>query len=152
VLIEDRAFEHTKPLVLHFMAVVPADWRFVFLGSTASVASLNTSKAIQHNERIGKLDMTVLPNNMSTGDQERLSYVLTHPWFYSNMLPKEAEFMLFFQTDSILCSNAEKTVDDYLEYAWVGAPWPYEPPVDGYTFPLSSSPSSCHWSRASIVS
>jgi len=30
---------------------------------------------------------------------------------------------------------AEKTVDDYLEYSWVGAPWPYELPMKGYEYP-----------------
>lgn len=43
LLIEDRPLPVLAPLMLHFMAVLPPDWRFLFLGSAASMAAINAS-------------------------------------------------------------------------------------------------------------
>jgi hypothetical protein len=34
-----------------------------------------------------------------------------------------AEHLLIFQPDSIFCASAPKTINDFLEYDWIGAPW-----------------------------
>ncbi|KAL8845730.1 MAG: hypothetical protein Q9221_009124 [Calogaya cf. arnoldii] len=104
------------------MGVVPPDWRFRFMGSPASVKSVKSSKAIQHQVDSGKLDLTYIPRNMTTGGQEKISSFLTTLWLYETVL-QPAEWLLVFQTDSILCANNEGNLDDWLDYDWVGAPW-----------------------------
>ncbi|KAI4279347.1 MAG: hypothetical protein L6R38_005061 [Xanthoria sp. 2 TBL-2021] len=104
------------------MGVVPPDWRFRFMGSPASVKSVQNSKAIRHQVDSGKLDLTYIPRNMTTGGQEQISTFLTNLWLYETVL-QPAEWLLVFQTDSILCANSEGNLDDWLEYDWVGAPW-----------------------------
>lgn len=130
------------PLILHFMGVIPPDWRFRFMGSPASVESVRSSRAIQHQVESGKLDLTYIPRNMTTGGQEQISTFLTNLWLYETVL-QPAEWLLVFQTDSmycptqrkeghtvisdnhqgILCANSEGNLDDWLDYDWVGAPW-----------------------------
>ncbi|CAJ2506968.1 Uu.00g081540.m01.CDS01 [Anthostomella pinea] len=122
LLIENRAVASLAPLMLHFMAVIPPDWRFRFMGSTESVAFLNQSVAIREQVSAGKLDLTYIPSNMSTAGQEMISRFLTNLWLYETVL-QPAEWLLVFQTDSILCANSRQNLNDYLDYDWVGAPW-----------------------------
>ncbi|RYP11663.1 hypothetical protein DL765_007653 [Monosporascus sp. GIB2] len=122
LLIENRPNPILAPLMLHFMSVVPPDWRFRFMGSTESVEHINQSVAIRQQVSAGKLDLTYIPSNMSTAGQEMISRFLTNLWLYETVL-RPAEWLLVFQTDSILCANSRQNLDDYLEYDWVGAPW-----------------------------
>ncbi|KAK7751303.1 hypothetical protein SLS62_006709 [Diatrype stigma] len=122
LLIENRAFPFLAPLMLHFISVVPPDWRFRFMGSPESVASINASVAIRQQVAAGKLDLTYIPRNMSTASQELISRFLTNRWLYETVL-QPAEWLLVFQTDSILCANSRQNLNDFLEYDWVGAPW-----------------------------
>ncbi|KAJ2905199.1 hypothetical protein MKZ38_006105 [Zalerion maritima] len=122
LLIENRVNPILAPLMLHFMAVIPPDWRFRFMGSQESVAFLNESMAIRQQVSAGKLDLTYIPSNMTTGSQEEISRFLTTLWLYEVVL-QPAEWLLLFQTDSVLCANTDKSLNDFLEYDWVGAPW-----------------------------
>ena len=122
LLIENRPYAFLAPLMLHFISVVPPDWRFRFMGSEESVASINQSVAIRHQVDIGKLDLTYIPPNMSVASTEYISRFLTNLWLYETVL-QPAEWLLVFQSDSILCANSRQNIDDYLEYDWVGAPW-----------------------------
>lgn len=122
LLIENRPNPILAPLMLHFMSVIPPDWRFRFMGSLESVADLNSSLAIRNQVEIGKLDLTYIPSNMSTAGQEMISRFLTNRWLYEQVL-QPAEWLLVFQTDSILCANSNRSLNDWLDYDWVGAPW-----------------------------
>ncbi|CAK7262508.1 hypothetical protein SEPCBS57363_000097 [Sporothrix epigloea] len=122
LLIENRPFPVLAPLMLHFISVVPPDWRFRFMGSVESVQAINSSVAIREQVKAGKLDLTYIPSNMTTGSQEEISRFLTTRWLYEVVL-KPAEWLLLFQTDSILCANSQHNVNEYLEYDWIGAPW-----------------------------
>ncbi|KAL8992802.1 MAG: hypothetical protein Q9169_006827 [Polycauliona sp. 2 TL-2023] len=121
-LVENRPLPMLAPLILQFMGVVPPDWRFRFMGSPESVQSVEASKAIQHQVEAGKLDLTLIPQNMTTGGQEQISNFLTNLWLYETVL-HPAEWLLVFQTDSMLCANSDANLNDWLEYDWVGAPW-----------------------------
>ncbi|KAI0460359.1 hypothetical protein F5B21DRAFT_498302 [Xylaria acuta] len=122
LLIENRALPNLAPLLLHFIAVVPPDWRFRFMGSPESVAALNGSHAVRAQVASGKLDLTMIPMNVSTSGQEMISRFLTNLWLYETVL-RPAEWLLLFQTDSILCANSRQNLNDFLDYDWVGAPW-----------------------------
>ncbi|KAJ4391967.1 hypothetical protein N0V93_005587 [Gnomoniopsis smithogilvyi] len=122
LLIENRSNPILAPLMLHFMSVVPPDWRFRFMGSVESVEFINKSVAIREQVNAGKLDLTYIPSNMSVASQEEISRFLTNLWMYETVLAP-AEWLLIFQTDSILCANARRNLNDYLEYDWIGAPW-----------------------------
>ncbi|KAI4161572.1 MAG: hypothetical protein L6R39_000062 [Caloplaca ligustica] len=121
-LVENRPLAMLAPLILHFMGVLPPDWRFRFMGSSESVRSVKRSRAIRHQVDAGKLDLTYIPSNMTTGGQEQISRFFTTLWLYERVL-QPAEWLLVFQTDSILCANSDGNLDDWLDYDWVGAPW-----------------------------
>ncbi|KAH8798963.1 hypothetical protein F5882DRAFT_319344 [Hyaloscypha sp. PMI_1271] len=122
LLIENRVNPILAPLMIHFMSVVPPDWRFRFMGSLESVEFLNTSRAIRNHVASGKLDLTYIPANMTTASQEEISRFLTTLWLYETVL-QPAEWLLVFQTDSMLCANSRQSLNNWLDYDWVGAPW-----------------------------
>lgn len=122
LLIENRPNPILAPLMLHFMSVVPPDWRFRFMGSVESVEFINQSMSIRQQVQNGKLDLTYIPSNMSVASQEEISRFLTNLWLYETVLAP-AEWLLIFQTDSILCANAQRNLNDFLDYDWIGAPW-----------------------------
>ncbi|KAH0605349.1 uncharacterized protein H6S33_004571 [Morchella sextelata] len=146
LLIEDRPIPHLAPLLLHMTTVVPPDWHFLFLGSRASIAHLTRSHAIRHQVSLGKLALTLIPPRANVTGQEALSQTLTDPWFWTWLGGAErwrweeqwvdgdgggegagrraqVEWVLVFQSDSILCANSGVSLDEWLLYDWVGAPW-----------------------------
>lgn len=50
------------------------------------------------------------------------SRLLTNVTFYNEQFPG-VEWLLNFRSSAIICANANRTVNDYLQYDWVGAPW-----------------------------
>ncbi|KAI1375930.1 hypothetical protein F4677DRAFT_106237 [Hypoxylon crocopeplum] len=107
--------------MLHFISIMPSDWRFLFMGSDSSVSHMNRSAAIREQVATAKLDFTYIPDNVALVSSEDTSQFLSNPWLYKALRP--AEWLLVFQTDSILCANSPRSVDDYLGYDWVGSPW-----------------------------
>ncbi|KAL5351823.1 hypothetical protein ACLOAV_003684 [Pseudogymnoascus australis] len=59
---------------------------------------------------------------MTTSSQEEISVFLTTLWVYEHLL-QPAEHLLVFQTDSMLCANARQSINEWLHFDWVGAPW-----------------------------
>jgi hypothetical protein len=81
------------------VAVLPPDWRFLFLGSVASIDIMENSAAIRRQVAIGKLDLKLLPSNVSIGGQEDISRFFTELWVYQHLF-WPAEWLLVYQTDS----------------------------------------------------
>lgn len=85
--------------MLHMIGVVPPDWTFRFMGSEASVRFINESRAIQHQVQIGKLELTYIPENLTTSGGEEISQFLTNLWVYETLMAP-ATWVLIWQTDS----------------------------------------------------
>lgn len=107
--------------------VIPPEWRFVFIGTEDLVRRVNRSSPIKRMVDIGKLRLghveqwtdkwKKVPENA-----EIHSRLLTNMTFYDEQLPG-VEWLLVFRSSAIICANANRTVNDYLQYDWVGAPW-----------------------------
>lgn len=121
VLIEGRPIPHLVPQLLHMIAVVPPDWRFVFIGTNKSVISVSRSFATQFQEANGKLDLLVLPKPWKIDSKEDVYRLLTDIRFYDEFLPN-VEWMLKFESDSIMCARSGDSLNDWLHYSWAGAP------------------------------
>jgi hypothetical protein len=89
-----------------------------------SFSAVKKSRSLAKHIRSGKLVMTELPDEYPATTNEALSATLTNLTFYSEFLAP-AEWLLVFQSDSMICSASEQSLDDWVEkgYDWVGAPW-----------------------------
>ncbi|CAK7218748.1 hypothetical protein SBRCBS47491_003615 [Sporothrix bragantina] len=121
LIIEPRPLPHLVPLVLHMATVVPPDWRFVFIGSNQSVFSVSRAHAIKHQQVIGKLDLMVLPEPWDVSSKEMVFRMLTDLRFYDEFLPG-VEWILKYESDSILCGNSPTSLNEWLDWSWAGAP------------------------------
>jgi hypothetical protein len=92
------------------------------MGSNSSITHLRSSPSIRNLESISKLTITSLPSNYSVSNREAISQMFTDSHLYSTILAP-AEHLLVFQPDAIFCANSPRTVNDFLAYDWIGAPW-----------------------------
>ncbi|KAI4090030.1 MAG: hypothetical protein LQ344_004960 [Seirophora lacunosa] len=125
MLVEVNPFGHLTALLLHMIAVVPFEWRFVFVGSKESVARVEKSLSIKHYKEMKKLVLREVPEGFDATNNEGMHRMLTHMRFYEELVDP-AEWFLLFRSDTILCAQSKHTVNDWLEYDWVGAPWGLE--------------------------
>jgi len=121
LLVESRPLPHLVPQILHMISVVPPDWRFLFIGSEKSVVSVGRAYATKHQQYIGKLDLMVLPEPWEIDSKENVFRTMTDIRFYDEFLPG-VEWILKYEADSILCANSESSLNDWLDWSWVGAP------------------------------
>jgi hypothetical protein len=121
-LVETRPLPHLPALFTHMVAIIPPEWTFRFMGSPVAIAHMRSVPTISRLEASGKLTIVPLPSNYSLHDRESISQMFTDPLLYTTHLAP-AEHLLVFQPDSIFCANAPRTLNDYLQYDWIGAPW-----------------------------
>lgn len=121
-IIEPRNLPHLAPLVLHFLAVLPPDWPVVVWCSPENIEVLKHCPPLLRQIDSGRLNLTLIPHTIvDIHNGEYLTRFLTKPWFWEQF--GRAEWMLFFQSDSILCSRSEQSIEDWVGFDWVGAPW-----------------------------
>jgi hypothetical protein len=137
VIIEDRDLPALTELLLDFLVKVPPEWPFKVYCGIENNHTLQTSHLLRPYVDSGKLEIAILPNE-TTGyhGTEWLSHYLTRPTFWELLAP--AESLLFFQSDSMICSRSNYTVNDFLGldmfeggYDWLGAKWPNFPSYAG---------------------
>ncbi|KAK0623416.1 hypothetical protein B0T14DRAFT_536308 [Immersiella caudata] len=121
LMIEPRPLPHLVPHLLHMISTVPPDWRFLFIGSAESVVSVGRAYATQYQQVIGKLDLMVLPEPWNISSKEHVFRTLTDARFYDEFLPS-VEWILKYESDAILCANSDRSLNEWLDWSWVGAP------------------------------
>ncbi|KAI0195102.1 hypothetical protein EV127DRAFT_332702 [Xylaria flabelliformis] len=121
LMIEPRPLPHLVPQILHMISVVPPDWRFTFVGTNQSVASVGRSYATKHQQVVGKLDLLVLPAPWEIDSKEKVHRLLTDMRFYDEFFPG-VEWLLKYEYDSILCANSGTSLNEWLDWDWAGAP------------------------------
>ncbi|KAJ3021568.1 hypothetical protein HKX48_008235 [Thoreauomyces humboldtii] len=124
MLVEPRVSASFVPILLHYIATVPPDWPFHIFTSPTADAHLRAARSLRPYFASGRLRTTMLPANVILKDWETISKFLGSHWIWNQI---EAEHVFFFQLDSMICSNSDQTIDDYLHYDYIGAPWPHLP-------------------------
>ncbi|KAF4345748.1 hypothetical protein FBEOM_290 [Fusarium beomiforme] len=120
LIIEPEPLPLLVPLILHMIGVVPPDWRFVFVGSRKSVWTVGRAFGVQVQQGLGKIELMQLPHPWKIRTHEDRNRLLTDARFYNEFLP-DAEWLLMFNSESILCANSEHSLNDWLDWTWAGA-------------------------------
>ena len=124
LIIETRPAPVLPALLSHMISVLPPQWVVKFVGTNESFAPVLKSKALGYHIASHKLQLVNLPPYYPMTNQETVSQTLTNITFYRDFMAP-AEWILMFQTDSIMCAASDQSVDDWVakNYTWVGAPW-----------------------------
>jgi len=124
LIIETRPVPHLPALLSAFIGTLPAKWQVKVIGLQPSFDLIKGSSSLRGHIKSHKLVLQDLSVDYPATNNEDLSATLTNLTFYRDFLAP-AEWLLLFQTDSMICSGSDQSVDDWVEkgYDWVGAPW-----------------------------
>ncbi|RDL37122.1 Uncharacterized protein BP5553_04555 [Venustampulla echinocandica] len=120
VIVETRRSGGIVPLVLQFSAVLGPDWPVIIYTSAENFGTFSTSAALLRHQRSGRIIVRPLAEGVYFPSWNSVSDFLTTPWLWNDLAP--AEHILIFQSDSMLCGNSVRKVEDFFEYDFIGAP------------------------------
>lgn len=119
VIIETDMVSNLIPIMLHFATVLGPTWGMIlFTLQDRWIEPL--SPAFHRFVEAGRIEVRFLPASTQLSNSEAVSRFLASPWIWEQV--QSAKRVLLFQSDSILCSKAEASVEDYFRYDLVGAP------------------------------
>ncbi len=112
------------PLILHFHAVLGPEWPIVFYTSEETsnrlIEGAGYSAVWKRAVESGAIDMRTIPDEFDITSRIGVNVYLSRPWLWQQLAP--AKHVLIFQTDAMICGNSHRTVDDFLEWDFIGAP------------------------------
>lgn len=120
VIIETRFRTNLIPLILHFGSVLGPTWPILIYTSPEAVGQFSTSAALARYIKTGIVQVRILPQTTFFTNSDSVNAFMTQKWLWEDLAP--AEHILIFQSDSMLCANAARSVEDYFAYDLVGAP------------------------------
>ncbi|KAH8798962.1 hypothetical protein F5882DRAFT_514879 [Hyaloscypha sp. PMI_1271] len=121
VIVETQFRTNLIPLVLHFSGVLGPSWPILIYTSMESVAQFSASAALNRYLKSGTVQIRMLPQTVLFTNSDSVDEFMTTKWLWEDLAP--AKHILIFQSDSMLCANAARSVDDYFAYDFVGAPF-----------------------------
>ena len=133
--LEPRRLPFLTPLLLHMLTVIPPSWSVIFLGSSETASIARRSPTASRYEELGKLRIV----DIEAGEGSKWSQAWGRRWddlsvdemgnrlltnlsFYEQEL-SDVGWLMVWHSDAILCANAEKDLEDWIGWDWVGAPW-----------------------------
>ncbi|KAJ9133328.1 hypothetical protein NKR23_g10832 [Pleurostoma richardsiae] len=119
VIIETDMIPNLIPLMLHFATVLGPTWK-VILFTLQERWEEPSAPAFRRAVAAGTFEIRFLPQETTLKDSGSVSRFLAKPWLWEQL--KSAHRVLLFQSDSIICSKATTTVEDFFEYDFLGAP------------------------------
>jgi hypothetical protein len=120
IIIETRFRTNLIPLILHFDSVLGSTWPILVYTSAEAVGQFSASSALARYLKDGIVQIRILPQTVLFKDSGSVNQFMTQKWLWESLSP--SEHILLFQSDSMLCANAARSVDDYFEYDFIGAP------------------------------
>jgi hypothetical protein len=120
LIIDDRATQKLVNAVINVLQHIPIDWKvqiFTHNKHWPFYKQSSLSPFIMNN-RVFMTPINFLRNNMSSRDF--INLYLTSPSLWRQV---KGEKVLYFQIDSVICSNSPYKLIDFLEYDFIGAPW-----------------------------
>ncbi|KAL8764073.1 MAG: hypothetical protein Q9184_000284 [Pyrenodesmia sp. 2 TL-2023] len=119
-IIETRPLANLIPLISVFASVLGPDWTFRIVHGMDNIELLSKSPLIQRLINSSHLKLIQLPQEVNLTTFTGVNHFYTNPWLWINLAP--AEKVLIFQADAMLCANSLRTVDEFVEYDFIGAP------------------------------
>lgn len=119
VIIETRVTPKLVSVMLHFASVLGPNWPVVLYTLEDGWAT-PTSAPLARALASDRVRVRHLPPNTTFPSHHSVSLFLTRPWLWEEL--QSAPRVLLFQTDSVVCANANATIDDFADWDLIGAP------------------------------
>lgn len=121
LIVDDRASQEIVNAVINILKHIPADWKVQIITLVQHWSFYNTSSL---SSLINSARVFITPLDFPRVDftgSEFINLILTSASFWHQV---QGEKILYFQIDSVICSNSSYKLTDFLEYDFIGAPWP----------------------------
>ncbi|CAF1093316.1 unnamed protein product [Rotaria magnacalcarata] len=120
LIIDDRTSQELVNAVINILQHIPTDWKIQIITPVQNWSYYNASSLYSLIVN-GRVCMTSLdfPRVDFTGS-EYINLLLTSASLWDQV---QGEKILYFQTDSVICSNSSYKLIDFLQYDFIGAPW-----------------------------
>jgi hypothetical protein len=122
VIIELRPARILIPIVLNVLQNIPESWRIQIFHCKLNAYFINSSRLSTYIES-GKIILTEIDDYSGRFNTFK-NTLMTNISFWKQI---RGEKVLFFQIDSIMCSNSPHTITEYLQYDYVGVTWENQP-------------------------
>ncbi|KAK1762187.1 hypothetical protein QBC33DRAFT_552587 [Phialemonium atrogriseum] len=119
VIIETNITSRLMPIMLHFANVLGPTWTVVLFTLEENWV-MPSSALFLRAAAERRVETRFLPPGTDLSSSPLVSLFLTKPWLWEQV--EWADRILLFQLDSIICSSAAVTVDDFARYDFIGAP------------------------------
>jgi hypothetical protein len=120
LIVDDRANQRVIDSICNILQHIPVDWKVQVIAPIEHWSFYNSS-SLSSMIISGRIFLTPLdlPRVDFTG-AEYINLLLTSASFWRQV---QGEKILYFQIDSVICSNSSYKLTDFLEYDFIGAPW-----------------------------
>lgn len=119
VIIETNITSSLIPIMLHFANVLGPTWTVVLFTLEENWV-IPSSALFLRAAAERRVETRFLPPGTDLSSSPSVSLFLTKPWLWEQV--EWVDRILLFQLDSIICSSAAVTVDDFARYDFIGAP------------------------------
>ncbi|KAJ3149596.1 hypothetical protein HDU89_003649 [Geranomyces variabilis] len=131
-IIEGRELPNLIPLLIQFSGFLGPDWPIHVFHSQQNAALFSSSAWVEKQVKAGGLILHPLPDHtIDFKTDVDASRFLTSDFIWKRLLP--ATHVLLFQADSMVCGASQHRPEDFLQYAFVGAPIAEHLVISGYT-------------------
>ena len=104
-------------MVQNVLANLPPRWRVQIFSTGRTDAGLEINPGLKNLIDKGVVEYTLLPSNLIPLKKKEL---MTHEWLWEHML---ADKVLVFGGNSAICGNSPYSLNEFLRFDWLGAPW-----------------------------
>jgi hypothetical protein len=120
LVVDDRATQLLVNAVTNVLQHIPIDWKVQIFTQTDhwSFYKASSLRPFIINGRVFMTSIDFPRNNLSSDDY--INLLLTSISFWRRVRGDKA---LYFQIDSVICSNSQYKLTDFLHYDFFGAPW-----------------------------
>lgn len=119
IIIDPRVHQAFEIVLNNFLSNLDNRWNFIIICGNLNLSfliNLINLKFVNHKHRI-----TLVKLNINNINAQYYSNILMNKHFYS-LIP--TEMFLIFQLDTLLSNVYNNNIYDFMEYDYVGAPWP----------------------------
>jgi hypothetical protein len=124
VILDTRPLEKLVPLILHFSSVLGPQWPIHIFTSPLNEKAFSQSPSFVRQLNTGNMRFRELPDGLPADfefhEPHLRSEFMTQAWLWETLAP--AEYVFMFTADSMICSKSEKSLEDFFEYDFIGAP------------------------------
>ena len=115
IIVEPRPHKLLKPVIENFHKYMSHDWDlYIFHGKSHKNFCKNAIKNIRSR------NIYLLPLDTDNLTADQYNHLLIQKSFWKKI---NAEHILVFQTDTVLCGNSLNKINSFLNYSYVGCPF-----------------------------